>query len=115
MTGFDWEVRTLLNKEDAVGKVHQKPPHIFVISDDFGRQKDLGILRAVQRFRDSGMKVIALFEDADSAREHADLCDSALAPPWKTAEVRAILSALYVEKTGEQPNVADENDEEAED
>jgi hypothetical protein len=100
MRGFDWEVRSLLNKEDPVGLIHQKPPNVFVISDDFGRQKDLGILRAVQRFRASGMKIIALFEDAESAHENQELCDRALAPPWKTAEMRVILGALFTDLTG---------------
>src|SRR5688500_16810679 len=42
MIGFDWEVRSLLNKEDPVGLVHQRQPNVLIISDDFGRQKDLG-------------------------------------------------------------------------
>src|SRR5437764_13890689 len=59
-----WLVRSLLNKEDPVGLINQLPPHILIISDDFGRQKDLGILKAVQRYREKGMKIVGLFEDA---------------------------------------------------
>src|SRR5688572_10908585 len=50
MTGLGWVTRSLLNKEDPVGLVHQRRPNVLIISDDFGRQKDLGILRGVQRF-----------------------------------------------------------------
>jgi hypothetical protein len=106
MRGFGWEVRSLLNKEDPVGLIQQKPPNVFIISDDFGRQKDLGILRAVQRFRASSMKIIALFEDAESAEEYSRLCDKVLTPPWKTAEMRENLVGLFREMTGQSLQTA---------
>ena len=115
MTGFDWEVRSLLNKEDPVGKIHQKPPHVFVISDDFGRQKDLGILRAVQKFRASGMKIIALFEDADSAAGNEELSDDSIVPPWTTGDMRRILSEVYAEITGNPVPEADSSNNEDKD
>ena len=116
MRGFDWEVRSLLNKEDPVGMIQKQPPNIFVISDDFGRQKDLGILRAVQRFRDSGMKIVGVFEDAESAAENGSLCEVAIAPPWNTALMRATLAGIYTEVAGGTPDPADnesEDDDEA--
>lgn len=111
MREFDWEVRSLLNKQDPIGMMQQKPPHIFVISDDFGRQKDLGILRAAQRFRESGMKIIALYQDGDPARENAALCDASLSPPWKTVEMRENLIKLFRDLTGQSPPECESDDE----
>src|SRR5437762_5403510 len=37
----DWEVRSLTNKEDPIGLINQKPPHIFICSDEFGRSKNM--------------------------------------------------------------------------
>jgi hypothetical protein len=96
-------VRSLLNKEDPVGLVNRKPPHVLILSDDFGRQKDLGILRAIQRYRGSGMRVIGLFEAPEEAAENRDLCDFAFAPPWKTAEVRELLGRFFTQLRGEPP------------
>ena len=105
-----WDVRSLLNKEDPVGIIQQNPPNIFIISHDFGRQKDLGILRAVQRFRDSGMKIVALFEDSESEKANGDLCDFAFSPPWRTAEMRDTLSTIYTGISGKSAAFAAEDD-----
>ncbi len=96
----DWRLKSLLNKEDPVGMVNQKPPHVLILSDDFGRQKDLAILRAVQKYRGKSMRIIALFEDADSLAANAHLCDAALTPPWKTIDLREIVVELCAKITG---------------
>ena len=93
----------MLNKEDPVGVVHQRRPNVLIISDDFGRQKDLGILRAVQRFRDSGMKIVALFQEEESAEKYSALYDAALTPPWKTADMREIISKSFINMRGDLP------------
>ncbi len=83
-----WEVRSLLNKEDPVGLINRKAPNLLIISDDFGRQKDLGIVKAVQKYRVSGMKIVGLFEEKSVAGAASDLCDVVLSTPWKTADLR---------------------------
>ena len=95
-----WLVRSLLNKEDPVGLINQLPPHILIISDDFGRQKDMGIVKAVQRYRKAGMRIIGLFEDPEVAEMARQDCDFALAMPWKTADVHALASKVYEEIRG---------------
>jgi len=87
-------VRSLLNKEDPIGMMNSKAPHVFIVSDDFGRQKDMGIIRAAQRFRAAGMKVIGLFEEPESAESAGELCDETVAPPWRTADLHALIVAM---------------------
>ena len=98
-----WLVRALLNKEDPVGLINQLPPHILIISDDFGRQKDLGIFKAAQRFRASGMKIIGLFEEAEVAETARPDCDFVLGMPWRTADVRALAAQIFEEIKGRPP------------
>jgi hypothetical protein len=98
-----WLIRCLLNREDPVGLINQRPPHILIISDDFGRQKDLGILKAVQRFRLAGMKIVGLFEDPEIAETAKPDCDIALAMPWRTADVRAVAAQMFEEIKGRPP------------
>ena len=66
-----WEVMALLNKQDPVGMAQKppRPPDILMLSHDFGRQKDLAIFRAVQRFRAQGMKIVGLVDDCETAPE----------------------------------------------
>ncbi len=103
-----WEVVSLLNKQDPVGIVARLPgpPDILLISGDFGRQRDYAIFRAVQAGRAQGMTLVGLVEDCatppegfpDSAPNQ--LCDICLEPPYKTADLRALLTRLYTEKRG---------------
>ena len=104
-----WEVTALLNKQDPVGMCAKppRPPDILVMSGDFGRQKDLAIFRAVQRYRSQGLLIVGLVDDAHTAPEGFPesapiaLCDVCLEPPYKTAEIRALLEELYEELRGE--------------
>ena len=96
-----WAVRSLLNKEDPIGLMNQKPPHVLILSADFGRNKSLGFMKAAQKFRSDDMKIIGIFEDADEAGGAAELCDSAFSPPWKTLELRALAAQMYAEIRGE--------------
>src|SRR5579862_7137538 len=91
----DWEVRSLLNREDPIGLINQKPPNIFIVSGDFGRNKELGFLKAAQRYRGDKMKIVGLFEAPDEAEAARDLCDAVLAPPWRTADLRALAAQFY--------------------
>lgn len=103
-----WEVTALLNKQDPVGLCAKapRPPDLLVLSGDFGRQKDLAIFRAVQRYRDQGMRLIGLVDDCETPPEGfpdsvpIDLCDICIAPPYKTAELRALFTRLYIEMRG---------------
>lgn len=96
-----WEVRSLLNKEDPIGLLNQKPPHILILSADFGRNKTFGYLKAAQKYRSDQTKIIGVFEDEAGALEAADLCDAVFHPPWKTVEMRAKAAELYQEITGD--------------
>jgi hypothetical protein len=95
-----WEVRSLTNKEDPIGLINQKRPDILIISDDFGRNKSLGFIRAAQRWRPEGMRIVAVFEDEDAAKEAAELYDAVFVPPWKSLEMRGAAAALYEEIRG---------------
>lgn len=123
-----WQVTALLNKQDAVGAVSKgtRPPDIFILSGDFGRQRDYAIFRAVQPWREKGMKLIGLVDDARTAPEgHPEsapnrLCDVCLEPPYKTAELRALFAGLYTEIRHEPApppthKSADESEYEADD
>jgi hypothetical protein len=101
-------VTALLNKQDPVGQVQKppRPPDILVLSSDFGRQKDMAIFRAVQRFREQGMTLVGLVEDCETAPEGfpdsvpTALCDVCLTPPLTASELRVLFSRLYEEKRG---------------
>jgi hypothetical protein len=95
-----WEVRSLLNKEDPIGLLNQKPPHILILSADFGRNKTLGFMKAAQRFRSDKTMIIGVFEEQEDAAEAAELCDAVFFPPWKSAEMRIRAAALFREITG---------------
>ncbi len=104
-----WLVTSLLTRQDPVGQVSKppSPPQIVVLSHDFGRQKDLAIFRAVQKWRSQGMILIGLVEDCEIAPEtHPDsvpnqLCDVCLTPPVKTADFNALFAELYEAIKGE--------------
>ena len=98
-----WLIRSLLNKEDPVGLINQLPPHILIISDDFGRQKDLGILKAVQRYREAGMRVVGLFEDPEIAETAKAECDFVMAMPWKTIDVHLLCARIFEDIKGRAP------------
>ena len=103
-----WDVISLLNKQDPVGICSKapSPPDILILSGDFGRQKNLAIFRAVQPFRAKGMILIGIVDDCSEAPEEfpesipAQLCDICLSPPYRTMEIRKILTDLYTKKTG---------------
>lgn len=104
-----WEVVALLNKQDPVGLCAKppRPPDLLVLSGDFGRQKDLAIFRAVQKYRQLGMRLIGLVDDCATAPEGfpesvpTALCDLCLEPPYTTADLRARFIAIFQEMTGE--------------
>jgi hypothetical protein len=99
----DWAVRVLTNKEDPIGLINQLVPDVYIVSDDFGRSKKMGMVTAAQRWRAQGLKVVVVFEDDEKMEEAAELYDSAFAPPWKTAQLRDVLAAYYTDKRGEPP------------
>lgn len=104
-----WEVTALLNKQDPVGLVAKppRPPDLLILSGDFGRQRDYAIFRAVQPWRERGMKLIGLVDDCETAPEGFPesvperLCDVCLIPPYKTAALRAVFARLYEQIRGE--------------
>lgn len=108
-----WEMRSLLNKEDPIGLMSRKPPHILILSADFGRNKTLGFLKASQRFRSEQMKLIGIFEDEEAAEGADELCDATFCPPWKTAEMQAVAARLFEEIKGRAP-IIPANDERGE-
>lgn len=103
-----WEVTSLLNRQDPVGLVTKKPgpPDLLILSGDFGRQKDYAIFRAVQAWREKGMRIVGLVDDCetppegfpDSAPEA--LCDVCLSPPYTAAALRQLFAHLYTEMRG---------------
>ena len=105
-----WEISSLLNKQDPVGQVAKAPgpPDILVLSGDFGRQKDLAIFRAVQPWREKGLKIIGLVEDCQTAPEGfptsipSKLCDICIPPPYTAAHLRELLTRIYREKRREE-------------
>ena len=104
-----WNVTALLNKQDPVGLVQKppRPPDLLILSEDFGRQRDLAIFRAVQKWRSQGMKLIGLVEDCAAHPEGfpdsvpSVLCDVCLSPPYRASDIRALLVRLYEEMRGE--------------
>ena len=122
-----WQITSLLNKQDVVGQVQKppRPPDIVILSEDFGRQRDLAIFRAVQKWRSQGMKLIGLVENCETAPEGwpdsvpSKLCDVCLTPPLKAADLRALFIRLYEDMRGEPApppkTKADDTEEEDED
>ena len=104
-----WEVRSLLNREDPIGILNQKPPHILILSADFGRNKTLGFMKAAQRYRSSQTKIIGVFEDDEGAKAAAELCDAVFFPPWKSVEMRAKAAELFEQITGKAPVLPSSN------
>jgi hypothetical protein len=98
-----WDVTALLNKQDPVGQCAKppRPPDILVLSDDFGRQRDLAIFRAVQAWRQKGMKLIGLVEDCQAAPDGfpdsipEQLCDVCVTLPCKASDLRALFVQIY--------------------
>jgi hypothetical protein len=112
VNALGWEIRSLLNKEDPIGLINQKRPDILIISDDFGRNKSMGFLKAAQKWRPQGLKIIAVFEDAEEMKEAAELYDAAFAPPWRTAEMREIVADYYRAIRKREPRFNEKPDEE---
>ena len=123
-----WGVTALLNKQDPVGICQKppRPPDLLILSEDFGRQRDLAIFRAVQKWRSQGMRIIGLVEDCATPPEGfpdsvpSRLCDVCLTPPYKASDLRALLVRLYEEMRGEpapppRSKADTEEDEEEED
>lgn len=100
-----WEVRSLLNREDPIGLINRKPPDIFIISVDPETKTNVGYLRAAQRYRPGGMRIIGLFEDAETAAEFAGQCDTAFAAPWRHAEVHTAALTIHEAIRGHRPAV----------
>lgn len=121
-----WETLSLLNRQDPVGAVTKKPgpPDLLVLSGDFGRQKDYAIFRAVQAWREKGMRIVGLVEDCEEPPEGfpdaapENLCDVCLTPPYTAAALRELFSQLYTEMRGKPApppkasKALDEDDEE---
>jgi hypothetical protein len=106
----DWEVRSLLNREDPIGLINRKPPNIFIVSGDFGRNKELGFLKAAQRYRSPEMRIVGLFDDPEEAQKARELCDAVLAPPWRTADLRALAAQFYEAQRGLPPVVTEDRE-----
>lgn len=100
----EWAVRLLINKEDPIGIINQLMPDVYVVSEDFGNSKKMGMLTAAQKWREQGMKVVAIFDDAEKMEEAAELYDAAVAPPWKTADLRELLTGFHEDKRGTKPS-----------
>ncbi|HXG24482.1 MAG TPA: hypothetical protein VNJ09_08020 [Chthonomonadales bacterium] len=98
-----WAVRSLLNREDPIGRMGQKRPDLFIVSVDLAKRQNIGYLRAAQRYRQEGMRIIALFENDEEARESADLCDVFLVSPWRTADLREVAASLHMTIRGAPP------------
>lgn len=112
----DWAVRILTNKEDPIGLINQLMPDLYIVSDDFGGSKKMGMLTAAQKWREKGLKVVALFEDEERLEEAEGLYDAALFPPWKTAHLREIAATLFQVKRDVPPTggPAEKGDKETE-
>jgi hypothetical protein len=103
-----WLVNSLLNKQDVVGQVQKSEgaPDVVVLSSDFGRQKSLGIFRAIQHMRSTGMKIVGLIVNEEGLEgpdgiPAEELCDVMLMPPYTAAGLRQVLCGLYEEITGQ--------------
>lgn len=112
----DWAIRVLTNKEDPIGLINQLMPDVYIVSEDFGKSKKMGMLTAAQRWREKGLKVVALFEDEEKMEEAAELYDAALSPPWKTIQLREIVARFFTDRRGSEPTggpaVKDEDSDE---
>ncbi len=100
---FHWEVRSLLNKEDPIGILNQHETNILVLSDDFGRNRELGFFKAAQRFRPQGVYIIGVFDAEEDAKAAFELYDMALYTPWKSLHATEVLAELYQHIKGEPP------------
>jgi DNA-binding NtrC family response regulator len=101
----EWETRSLLNREDPIGMIQQKPPHLLIISVDAAENRNIGYLRAAQPFRPQ-VKIIAVFETREEADELAQMSDIAIAPPWRTADIaqaaQQICAQFQAQQTSEE-------------
>ncbi len=102
-----WQVTSLLNKQDVVGFVQKSegPPDLVILSSDFGRQKSLGIFKAIQQMRPTGMKIVGLIVDEEGLTTQdgipaEKLCDVSIAPPYKAADLRTVFCKLYEDIRG---------------
>jgi hypothetical protein len=101
-------VTSLLNRQDPVGLVTKKPgpPDLLILSGDFGRQKDYAIFRAVQPWREKGMRIVGLVDDCETPPEGFPdsaakaICDVCLSPPYTAAALRDLFAQLYTEMRG---------------
>jgi hypothetical protein len=100
-----WQNRSLTAKEDPIGLLNQKLPDIVLIHVDVERNKNVGNLRAAQRFRAAGLSVIALFDTAEELEANAAQYDAGFAPPWKAGHVRAAALDIFQAKRGYRPDV----------
>lgn len=106
-----WEITSLLNKQDPVGQCAKAPapPDVLLLSGDFGRQRNYAIFRAVQKYREQGMKIVGLVDDCEEAPEGypdsspANLCDICITPPVKTTDLRELFADLFRAVKGEEP------------
>ena len=111
MNGDGWGVRSLLNKEDPIGLINQKQPDVLIISDDFGRNKTLGFVKAAQKWRATGLKLILLTENAEVATAATEFYDSCLVTPWKTIQLRNLVAAIFEANRGAKPEMAEIEEE----
>lgn len=92
----EWKTRCLLNREDPIGMIQQKPPHLLIISVDAEEKKNIGYLRACQSFREK-VKIIAVFETPEEAEAMAQMCDIAFAPAWRTADIAQAAQQIFAQ------------------
>lgn len=96
-----WLVRSLTNREDPIGLLNRDGADIFVCSDTFGRSRSFAFLRAAQRFREGGLRIIAVLDSPDEMDASLELADAVFYPPWKAAEMRTAATDLYHSLRGE--------------
>ncbi len=103
VAAVDWNLRSLTIKEDPIGLINQKRPDIFIITIDSTKNKNVGFLKACQKWRSQGMRVICILESEADNEVAEGLCDSTLESPWKSVHVRDIVSDIYRKKRGKEP------------
>lgn len=97
----EWETRCLLNREDPIGMIQQKPPHLLIISVDAEEKKNIGYLRASQPFREK-VKIIGIFETPEEAEAMKQMCAFAFAPTWRTDDIAQAAQQIYAQFQAQQ-------------
>ncbi len=103
VAAVDWNIRSLLIKEDPIGLINQKRPDIFIVSIDSSKNKNVGFLKACQKWRAQGMRVIGVLESDADIEVIDGLCDNFVQTPWKSVDIRDIVSDIYRRKRSKEP------------